>query len=158
MPAPTSKTLTIARAQPGDADGIARLLRANGLPADDFLPHLEHFAVAHDSGQIAGVVGLEMHAPIGLLRSLVVEASCRKSGLGTRLLALIEDYARGRGVRELYLLTTTAEAFFAARGFAKCGRGEAPTSIQMTEEYRSLCPASACLMRRLLPATGAHEA
>ena len=151
------KALAIVPAQSSDADAIARLLRANGLPADDFLPHLEHFLIAQDSGQIIGAVGLEMYAPIGLLRSLIVERNYRNSGVGSKLLDLIEDYARRRLVRELYLLTTTAEAFFVARGFLPLGRAEAPPSIQATEEFRSLCPSSARLMRLSLSLSGAQE-
>lgn len=43
---------------------------------------------------------------------LVVLPSGRRSGAGSELVRFAEDHARGRGVRQLYLLTTTAEAFF----------------------------------------------
>lgn len=147
----------IAPAKPEAAAAIAQLLRADGLPADDFLPHLEHFLVAQDHGHIVGVVGLEMYSPFGLLRSLVVEKNRRESGLGSKLLAQVENHAQRQSIRELYLLTTTAEAFFAGRGFRQCPREEAPPSIQATEEFRSLCPSSARLMQRSLPTLGVHE-
>jgi hypothetical protein len=53
-----------------------------------------------------------------LLRSLVVDPRARTTGIGSQLVAHAEAYARARGMPSIYLLTTTAEAFFAARGYA----------------------------------------
>lgn len=123
------------------------LLQRAGLPSEDLTEErLEEFFVAGDPTAPLGMVGLELSPPHGLLRSLVVEAHARSSGLGSRLLAHAEAYARARGVRSLYLLTTTAEAFFAARGYVCADRNEAPPSIRSSSEFTTLCPASAAFM------------
>jgi N-acetylglutamate synthase-like GNAT family acetyltransferase len=51
-------------------------------------------------------------------------------------------------VRQFYLLTTTAEAFFARRGFRKIARQSVPAAIGDTREFKSLCPSSAICMTR----------
>jgi quercetin dioxygenase-like cupin family protein len=56
--------------------------------------------------------------------------------------------ARLLGVEQLFLLTTDAERYFAALGFKRTGRSEAPAQIQSTSQFRSLCPKSAVCMSR----------
>jgi amino-acid N-acetyltransferase len=60
-------------------------------------------------------VGLEPCGQDALLRSLVVAPDERAHGLGTSLVEHAEQEARKRGLRALYLLTTTAEGFFSRR-------------------------------------------
>jgi len=86
----------------------------------------------------------------GLLRSLVVERPARGTGLGTAICDRLEAIARGDGIDTLYLLTTTAPEFFAARGYAEIERAEAPDAIRGTTEFEDLCPASATAMRKSL--------
>jgi len=100
---------------------------------------------------VVEVVGLELSPPHGLLRSLVVEPRARSGGLGSRLLAHAEAHARSRDVRSLYLLTTTAEAFFGARGYVRADRREAPPFIRSSPEFTALCPESAAFMVKHLP-------
>jgi len=77
-------------------------------------------------------MGLELYDAEALLRSLVVRGAARSSGLGTALVAHAENYARLHGVHSLYLLTTTAEAFFARRGYHRIDRTVAPAVIRST--------------------------
>jgi amino-acid N-acetyltransferase len=61
-----------------------------------------------------------------------------------------EQYAASMGVRSIYLLTTTAEAFFKRLGYEHIERSQAPPSIQRTREFASLCPASSAFMVKSL--------
>jgi amino-acid N-acetyltransferase len=79
----------------------------------------------------------------------VVE-NARSTGLGTALAAHAERYAQGRGVTHLYLLTTTAESFFAGRGYLHLARDKAPEAIQSTREFSGICPASSAFMVKRL--------
>ncbi|SRR5690606_3620658 len=136
---------TIAAHPPLSA--AAALLQRAGLPSEDLTDeHLKQFFVAGDPDSPLGIVGLELSPPHALLRSLVVDAQARGRGLGSRLLAHAEAHARSRGVRSLYLLTTTAAAFFAAHGYAFADRSEAPSIIRSSAEFTSLCPATAAFM------------
>ena len=139
---------TIAPAAPADGPAIAALLGAAELPHEDITPHLGHFLVARDGGAIVGAVGLEVYAPDGLLRSLVVAPAHRGRGLGDELVRRIEQAAAEWGVERFWLLTTTAEAFFARRGFRVTPRTGAPAKIAATHEFKRLCPSTAiCLTR-----------
>jgi len=130
---------------------IRALLAENALPATDIDGHIEHFVTAHDGDRLVGVIGIEVHGDDGLLRSLCVNPRYRKRGIAKRLCELAESHARNVGLLSLFLLTNTAEAFFAVRGFKSIAREQVPPAIGRTEEFRSLCPASAVCMTRSLP-------
>jgi len=142
-------TTTIGPAQPGDGPTIAALLSAAELPHDDFAAHLAHFLVARDErGGVIGAVGAEVHAPDALLRSLVVAPAARGAGLGAELVRQIEIAAEAWGVTRWWLLTTTAEKFFAARDFVVSPRAGAPAAIRATGQFNGGCRCSAvCLSR-----------
>jgi amino-acid N-acetyltransferase len=126
------------------------LLAANALPFEDIAAHLEHFVVACAVDGLIGVAGLEVHGRAGLLRSVCVKASARGQGLGQRLCDEVEARAAAAGLGELYLLTTTARAFFEHRAYRMVDRERAPERILQTAEFTSLCPSSAaCLSKQL---------
>lgn len=131
--------------------GVVALLEAEGQPASDLTEaHLQHFFFAGADGAPIALVGLEIYGQDALLRSLVVSAVVRTRGLGSSLLLHAEEYAAAHDVRALYLLTTTAEAYFEHRGYRRIDRAEAPTSIRSTREFASLCPASSAFMIKRL--------
>jgi amino-acid N-acetyltransferase len=141
---------TLEPASAADVDALCSLLTSAGLPADDVGAHVEQFILARSAGAIIGSVALELAGPAALLRSLCVSPSQRGRALGARLLSAIETRAAARGVRELYLLTTSAAAFFERHGFAGTARQDVPDAIRDTAQFRTLCPASAVCMRKLL--------
>lgn len=128
-------------------DAAAAMLEANGLPAADLTAdHMRHFFYAGPARNPEGLVGIEIHGADALLRSLVVAAELRSTGLGSALVLRAESHARAQGVRSMYLLTTTAERFFARRGYATLGRADAPAVIRETREFADICPASSIFM------------
>lgn len=138
--------MTTITARPSLSGAVSLPQRA-GLPSEDLTEeHLKEFFLAGDPVNPLVIVGLELSPPHALLRSLVVDAHARRRGVGSRLLAHAEAHARSRGVRSLFLLTTTADAFFAARGYALADRSEAPPIIRSSAEFTSLCSASAAFM------------
>jgi amino-acid N-acetyltransferase len=82
------------------------------------------------------------------LRSLVVAPALRGHSLGDQLVRRLAAEARRKGVERFYLLTTTAEVFFAKRGFRKIARQAVPEAIAASREFNSLCPVSAVCMTR----------
>jgi amino-acid N-acetyltransferase len=132
--------------QPSEA-GVKRLLKASQLDSSDLTPeHLRHFFGLGPEGELDGVVGLELFGAVALLRSLAVVPSRRRVGLGTKLVAHAEDYARGLGIKSLYLLTNTAKSFFKHRGYKHTGRNDAPSAIRETKEFSEICPVSSAFM------------
>jgi len=141
---------TILPALPDETKAIRALLNRAELPSEDFGQHLDHFLTAKHNGTLAGAVGLEVYGESGLLRSLVVDAAYRGQGLGIKLCEQIFAYAREKSVKELYLLTTTAADFFPKLGFSVIDRDRVPRAIQATEEFASICPATAVCMIKTL--------
>jgi amino-acid N-acetyltransferase len=130
---------------------VTELLATAELPTSDITPGmLRDFLFAGSAAAPLGIVGLEIESPHALLRSLVVDASLRSTGVGSKLLAAAEAHASSRGVRGVYLLTTTAESFFAKHGYMRTSREEAPPFIRSSSEFASLCPASAAFMLKML--------
>jgi amino-acid N-acetyltransferase len=130
---------------------VIALLRESGLPTADIdVAELRDFIVALDGGAVVGVVGLERHGEDGLLRSLAVAPGWRGHGLGHALVEAIEARAAKLGVRLLALLTQTAAAYFAARGYAPIPRAHAPAAVQSSAEFSTLCPASSTCMVKAL--------
>jgi len=88
---------------------------------------------------------------VALLRSLAVNSKCRGRGCGTALVAQAELFAQSQGVREIYLLTTTAQRFFERLGYARVLREGAPGAIQRTQEFSTLCSSGSAFMVKRLP-------
>lgn len=127
-------------------DRLRAELAAADLPISDLDQRGRAFFRFDDACGAVGYGGIEGEGQDRLLRSLVVLADRRGSGLGAAMLELIEQRAKSDGVATLYLLTTTAETFFRRHGYATADREHAPAAIATSEEFRSLCPASAALL------------
>lgn len=148
MTSTSTASAAIRAATSTDLAAIERLLVANGLPTDGVGDALGSFLVAEHAGALVGVVGVEKAADYGLLRSTAVDASWRSRGLGRRLVERAIAAAEGKGLKALYLLTTTAERYFPSFGFALTSRDEVPEAIRRTGEFQGACPASAVVMVR----------
>ena len=132
-------------------DAASRLLQSMSLPIADLTDdHLEHFFYCGSRDAPIGLIGLELFTQDGLLRSLAVVPDQRASGVGTALVARAEEHAGAAGIRELYLLTTTAEDFFRRRGYVAAERRTAPAAIRATREFAGLCPSSSAFLHKRL--------
>ncbi|MBF0279986.1 MAG: GNAT family N-acetyltransferase [SAR324 cluster bacterium] len=142
--------ITFSFAGPEDLSSVQALLAECDLPFQDLVEHLPSFILAKSGSQLVGVVGLEILNTNALLRSLAVSSSYRKKGLANELFARILAYARQKGIKQLFLLTETAEKFFLNAGFEKTARNLIPQSIRMTGEFRELCPETAIAMAMVI--------
>ncbi len=125
------------------------LLEICGLQVSDIASSkaLRFYGCRRD-GKLVGVVGLESYGSVALLRSLAVSPEARNSGLGRALVHFAENMAVSEQARALYLLTTTAEPFFAKLGYHPVRREDAPAAIKATSQFSGLCPISARLMTK----------
>lgn len=140
----------IRNAEPKDRASVESLLVEAGLPTDGVAEHFGSFLVVDEGGKILGVAGVELYGKNALLRSVVVATDAKGTGVGTRLTQRALDEAHSHGARAVYLLTTTAEAFFPRFGFERTTRDEVPDGVRASREFQGACPDSATVMRREL--------
>jgi len=131
-------------------DVMAGILVAEGLPADDIHePGRRFFAFFDAAGTAVGYGGIEAAGPhAALLRSIVVKPLSRRAGHGRAITDWLAAEAKRGGAQDIYLLTTTAQAFFRRLGFEVVHRAGVPAAIAATRQFSTLCPASAVVMRR----------
>jgi len=134
-----------------EAPFVATLLKDNNLPSEDFVEHISHFYVGVDpKNRVVGAVGIEHIGESGLLRSLTIEKSFQGHGLGKALTEQIEKYGVELGLRDLYLLTDTAEKFFRTLGYEEVSRDKVPAGVKATKEFSSICPSSSTVMKKAI--------
>lgn len=142
--------ISIAPARLADLDAIKSLLEDNGLPVAGVDDHWRTFLVARDGKMLVGCGGAEAYQFAALIRSVAVLREYRSKGLGRRLVRQLLDRLASRGLREFYLLTTTAEAYFRKRGFKVIDRDEVHPQLLSSREFQDACPASAVCMRLVM--------
>ena len=130
-----------------DLQDVLALLRGCELLESGVAEALGDFLVARSDEELLGCAGLEVYGEVGLLRSVAVAERARKSGLGRRLVESMATSGAHRGLRELYLLTTTAPTFFGRMGFVPVTRDLVPAGIATSWEFRTGCPRTALAMR-----------
>jgi amino-acid N-acetyltransferase len=145
-----SRDVTLRPAEPPDRAYMELRLDESGLPVEDLDAALDSLYVCEVGDERIGFGGLEQYDDVALLRSVVVDETVRGEGYGTAITTGLLDRARDDGIEEVYLLTTTAAAFFADLGFERTDREAAPEPIRETTQFSDLCPDSAvCLRYRL---------
>jgi GNAT superfamily N-acetyltransferase len=117
------------------------------LPTADLVGAGKHYYRLNAGADCVGFGGIEVQGAHALLRSIVIEGRQRGHGYGRTLVQGLLAAARGLGLKDAYILTETAAPFFAALGFLPCDRASAPPEIVLTEQFSTLCPQSAKLMR-----------
>jgi amino-acid N-acetyltransferase len=143
-----SAAFTIRTATPDDIDRVESALRNSELPLDGLRDQFgDGYAVAEVDGSLIGVEGIEVHGDDGLLRSAAVVSSWRGKGVGDALTRDRIEWARQRGLRSLYLLTTTAGDYFPRFGFATTDRESAPPAVRSSREFSEACPSTALFMK-----------
>jgi amino-acid N-acetyltransferase len=140
----------IERACADDLPAVRHLLESEGLPLDEVEAQVSTMVVARDGGEVVGAAALELYKDGALLRSVVVAAGRQGAGLGHRLTEAALTMAGEHGARTVFLLTTTAAAFFPRFGFQAIPRDRVPASVLTSVEFQSACPSSAVVMRKEL--------
>jgi BolA protein len=138
------------------APDLIDLLNSVKLPADD-LAGKTFIGMMQGDGVLAAAAGLDMVPPYALLRSVAVRPQQKGQGLGRVMTLKMLGEARNAAVREVYLLTASATAFFEMLGFEPVARSEVPPEIQQTSQFRGNTCAGAQAMRLRLAASAKRE-
>ena len=142
----------VRAASEGDLVLVRQLLEAAGLPTADLDEARPEFTVLTEGGRIVAAGALERFGSSALLRSVVVAADRRGTGLGGAVVRELESRARAAQIDCIILLTQSAPEFFTDQGYQSIERTDAPVAVQASGEFRALCPASAICMMKLLAA------
>ena len=148
--------VSLRRAQTDDLPAVEALLLERGLPLDGLEEEFGRFWVADAGGQLVGAGGLEVHGRLGLLRSLAVQPESEGTGVGSRITWQLLEEAVDQGLREVFLLTTSASDYFPRFGFVRLRRREVPTDVQASALFKA-CPEKATAMRWSPTASGIYE-
>lgn len=142
--------VTIAAARAEDLEPIRSLLIANGLPTAGVDDHWKTFLIAREGETVVACGGAEAYQFAALIRSVAVSPEYRSQGLGRRIVRQLLDRLASRGLREFYLLTTTAEEYFRRRGFKTIDRDEVHPQLLSSREFQDACPSTAVCMRLVM--------
>jgi amino-acid N-acetyltransferase len=126
---------------------VEALLQKCKLPYEDCNQHLDKFFGITSGDKLVAIGALQIKGTTALLRSIAVLPENRGLGLAAAMTRHLLGVARSNEVSELYLLTETAEGYFTRFGFHPVERDTVPTEIKSTQQFESLCPSSAQLMR-----------
>ena len=129
-----------------DLAQLEALLQDNHLPTEDCAEQAQHYCASYAGDELIAAGAIEPVAQCGLLRSVVVREDYRGRGLARRITTHLVDQARDEGRVAIYLLTETAQTYFADRGFLPMARDDVPKEVSLTRQFASLCPDSACCM------------
>jgi len=142
--------MMIEAANDCDLPEVRNLLMRHHLPLAGVDDHLQTLLVAKEGSQVVGAAALELYADGALLRSVAVDPSHQGRRLGHVLTEAALRLAQTHRAETVFLLTTTAAAFFPRFGFEPIARDDVPASVQASVEFQSACPASATVMRKRL--------
>jgi amino-acid N-acetyltransferase len=96
---------------------------------------LPDFEVAEDGGRIVGTAGLEPYGRVALLRSVTVDPQYQGRGVARELVERRLKQAATAGIRNVYLLTTTAAEYFRKFGFEAISREEISPDVLVSEQF-----------------------
>ena len=130
-----------------DYPGIQSLLELVNLSFEGVQENLDQFIILSEANEMVGVVGLEIYGDKAILRSLAVDKNRHGKGYGRQLTDRIIQKAQDEKISELYLLTETAETFFARFGFERISRELVDDTVKTSLQFQLLCPESAPCMR-----------
>jgi 4-nitrophenyl phosphatase len=134
-----------------DLPAIASLLHEGGLPAGAARERVGRTVVAESDRRVIATAAWEPAGDVALVRSVAVAPEHRGTGAGLLVVAAALRQAARAGIRDVYLVTTDAEGFFARCGFRTIPRDEMPEAVANHKQITRECPATAPVMRLALP-------
>ena len=103
--------------QTRDLARVRVMLARGGLTTDGIEWRAACYLVAYIGDDAVGVVGVEPKIDAALIRSLYVDESMRRRGIGGALVAAARKAAHTRGARHLYCFSTGAKRLFEWHGY-----------------------------------------
>ena len=131
----------LRQATADDLTKVQELLVSRGLPTAGVENNIIHFLLATSkNNELLAVIGMERAGSNGLLRSLVTDPNFCKRGIAAELVNSVLAVARKQGVKNLYLMTQTAEKYMKRFGFKTIERQKIPENLLKQSELTTVCP------------------
>ncbi len=138
--------MSFAAMREGDREIVRSLLEEAKLPTDILESGRGELWLFRE-GAATAAGGFEFYGEDALLRSVVVDPAHRGTGLGGRLVEQLLTIAAERSITRVWLLTETAERFFAGRGFSKVERSAISNKkLLASPEFTHVCSTTAVCM------------
>ncbi len=147
-------SMLIRTAEPTDLRAIEHLLTSLGLTTVGVSEHFSGFLVAEDGETIVASAAMEVYGSSALLRSVAVHPDYQGRRIARQLVARLLERAQQNGVQRVYLLTTTAAAYFRRLGFKHIQREEVDRVVQSSLEFQVVCCEGATAMQFVLTTHG----
>lgn len=129
---------------------VIELLKFWKLPYSDLSNMRVQIYCLKDESGLKGTGGLEIYGENALIRSVAVAERFLRTGQGKIICDELEQIALKSGIKNLYLLTTTAASFFKHRGYETIEREQFPEGLKNTAQFSELCPSTAICMKKIL--------
>jgi len=117
---------------------VRAMLERSGMTTEGIEWPAACYIVAYLGDEAVGVIGVEPKIDAALIRSLWVNESMRRRGIGSALLAAARKAAHTRGARHLYLFGADAGGFFERRGFTAVAVGDVIAAIPGVPEVERI--------------------
>lgn len=123
------------------------LLAENKLPNEDIGSENQIFWGSWEDNLLVGGIGVEIYGQVAILRSMVVDETYRNQQIAGTLYTELLEYCIGKGILQLFLLTSTAKVYFERKGWSVFTRDNVPDEIKSSDEFTHLCPSTATCMQ-----------
>ena len=133
-----------------DITKLSKLLNYLNLITQDIDFNNQIFICLQQGQHWTAIGGLEFYFPYALLRSVAVYPEHQGNGYAGIICESLFKRALSKNIRDLYLLTETAEGFFSKLGFIPVDRSVVPEIIKTTCQFCTLCPDNAVAMKKQL--------
>ncbi len=141
-----------------ERDALAVALSKAGLPTEDVRDKGPLFWRYNNSEDLpAGFGGMEIYDDIALLRSIVVLPVVRQHGFGDAIVAALENEARAKGCKSIWLFTTTARRYFERLGYSMRSFDDVPEPVMASRQFK-LCQDGQAMVKTLSPLPPAEPA
>jgi amino-acid N-acetyltransferase len=131
-----SDDIKIRTPKVGEAEKLAELINAfakNNLmlerSVENVISNIRNFIVAEANGKIIACCAISFFSTeLAEIRSVAVDASLQKMGIGKMLIAYAEGILRDEGVKRSFVLTRTPD-FFSKLGYIEVPKASFPQKI-----------------------------
>ena len=133
-----------------EIDSVKELLHLSGLPVSDLDEAPIHIFGVKENNKLVAAGALEIYGINAVLRSLAVHQTHQNLGYGKQMVRFLENKAIEKGIKNLFLLTSTAADFFKKLAYLPQQRDLCPPDILSSAQFREICPLSAsCFSKKL---------